>query len=306
MLNIVLPEIGLNVWIPGLLLVGAFIGFLTGMFGVGGGFLLTPVLKIIFNIPYPVAVGSGLLLFLITSSMSAYRHWQHKNIDLKLGALMAAGAFGGTEVGVRLLHFLGSSGAITINGKSLALLDFIMPILFFVLMISVALMIFRETSRSAAEETKSLFSLKLQRFSLSPVLSFPFCGIPTMSMWLPLVMSFSVGVLTGLLGIGGGFINFPLLVYALGVPTLTAVGTSAFQIVFASAYGSLRHGAEGHVSLLLTAFLLGGSIIGVQIGVRVSCKLGGRNIRRWFALIVLLGAIFVAYDIFRQISVFFI
>jgi len=301
MFTVFLPHAQIEVWIPGIVLLGLTVGFLTGMFGVGGGFLLTPFLKVIFRVPYPIAVGSDLVQIFITSSISAFRHWRHKNMDPKLGAIMAAGALGGTEVGVRVLHSLGEGGTIVINGNTLSLMNLVMSLLFLILMVSVVIMIVRETSRSGDTELQSAISKQLQQYSIPPMMSFTYCGIPSMSMWFPLILSFLVGILTGLLGVGGGFINFPLLVYVIGVPTSAAVGTSAFQIVFASAYGAMRHALQGHVEPLLVGMLLSGSVIGVQIGVYASRLCGGKSIRRYFALVVCVGIIVILFDLARNL-----
>ncbi len=293
---------GTDVWWPGLALLGAGIGFLTGMFGAGGGFLLTPLLKIVFGVPYPIAVGSGLLQIFITGSFSAWKHWRNKNVDLLMGAIMAGGALAGTEIGVRLLKLLGTGGMISINFKSFTVLDLIMSGLFLVLMTAVAISIWRETSNpSAGDEVAAGLVQNISGFQFRPIIAFPRSNIAAMSVWIPLLLSILVGILTGLLGVGGGFVNFPLLVYVLGVPTSVAVGTSAFQIVFATGYGALRHTFENHVEILLVAILLVGSLAGVQLGVLASRFLGGRKIRRYFAWVIVLGIAVICWDLIGQI-----
>lgn len=302
MFQLNLPLSGIDVWWPGLALLGAGIGFLTGMFGAGGGFLLTPLLKIVFGIPYPIAVGSGLSQIFITGSFSAWKHWRNKNVDLLMGTIMAGGALVGTEIGVRLLKLIGSGGTITINSRPFTILDLVMSGLFLVLMTAVAISIWRETSSpSAGDEVASGLVQNLPGFQFRPILAFPRSNIAGMSIWIPLTLSTLVGILTGLLGVGGGFVNFPLLVYLLGVPTSVAVGTSAFQIVFATGYGALRHTFENHVELLLVVVLLVGSLAGVQLGVLASRFVGGRKIRRYFAGVIVLGIAVICWDLICQI-----
>ena len=125
-------------------------------------------------------------------------------------------------------------------------------------------------------------------------------GIESYSIWIPVLLAVFVGVLTGLMGVGGGFINFPLLIYVIGVPTHIAVGTSVFQILLASGYGAARHVFLGNVEIILVAILFAGSFAGVQAGVKVSQILGGRSIRRYFALVVAQGVALVAWDLIRQ------
>ncbi len=302
MFQLNLPLSGTEIWWPGLALLGAGIGFLTGMFGAGGGFLLTPLLKIVFGIPYPIAVGSGLLQIFITGSFSAWKHWRNKNVDLLMGTIMAGGALVGTEIGVRLLKLIGTGGTITINSRPFTELDLIMSGLFLILMTAVAVSIWRETSNSAAgDEVASAVAKNLAGFQLPPKLAFPLSRIAAMSLWIPLSLSLLVGILTGLLGVGGGFVNFPLLVYVLGVPTSVAVGTSAFQIVFATGYGALRHAGQGHVELILVGLLLCGSLIGVQLGVYASRFFGGRKIRKYFTWVIGLGIAVICWDLISKI-----
>lgn len=301
MFHIQLPLAGTDVWWPGLVFLGTGIGFLTGMFGAGGGFLLTPFLKIVFGIPYPIAVGSGLLQIFITGSFSAWKHWRNKNVDVLMGIIMAGGALIGTELGVRLLKLIDTGGTIIINSRTFSVLDLILSGLFLVLMTTVAVFIWRETSnQTAGDEVASAVAQNLSNFQLPPKLAFPQSQIATMSIWVPLSLSILVGVLTGLLGVGGGFVNFPLLVYALGVPTSVAVGTSAFQIMFATGYGAFRHAGENHVEILLVGLLLAGSLAGVQLGVYSSRFFGGRKIRKYFAWVIALGIVVILWDLGRK------
>lgn len=302
MFQLNLPLSGTEVWWPGLALLGAGIGFLTGMFGVGGGFLMTPLLKIVFGIPYPIAVGSDLLQIFITGSFSAWKHWRNKNVDMLMGIIMAGGSLIGTEIGVRLLKLIGDGGVITLNSRSFTILDLVMSGLFLVLMTAVAISIWRETSNpSAGDEVTAGLVQNIPGLQLRPIIAFSRSNIAAMSMWIPLSISILVGFLTGLLGVGGGFINFPLLVYVLGVPTSVAVGTSAFQIIFSTGYGAFRHASQGHVELILVGLLLCGSLIGVQLGVLASRFFVGRKIRKYFIWVIVLGIVVICWDLICQI-----
>jgi len=162
MFDLTMGLAGVNVWWPGLVLLGLFIGFLTGMFGVGGGFLLTPCLNIFFGIPYPIAVGSDLVQIFITGAASAWKHWGQKHVDPLLGLIMAGGALAGTELGVRLLKRLSFGGNIIINGHAIGFQDLMLSCLFLVLMSLVAIHILKETSGHAGvEETKAQLAVTL-------------------------------------------------------------------------------------------------------------------------------------------------
>jgi uncharacterized membrane protein YfcA len=302
MLNLTLPLSGVDVWIPGIVLLGVLIGFLIGLFGVGGGFLLTPLLKVVFGIPYPVAVGSSLLQIFINSSIATFRHWRDQKVDFKLGLILAAGAMAGTEIGVRILIRLQRSAPILINNRPFLLVDFVLNILFLLLLSAVAILILLETARrTTSQEVNTAMSRWLRTIRLRPTLFFPRSGIASFSIWIPVVLAVFVGILTGLMGVGGGFVNFPLLIYVIGVPTHIAVGTSVFQVLLASGYGATRHIFLGNVEIILVLILFAGSFAGVQLGVKVSQILGGRSIRRYFALVVAQGVALVIWDLIRQI-----
>jgi hypothetical protein len=302
MLTLALPLSGIDVWIPGIVLLGVVIGFLVGLFGVGGGFLLTPLLKVVFGIPYPVAVGSSLLQIFINSCIATYRHWRNRKVDMKLGLILAAGAMAGTEVGVRILTLLKQSAPVSINNRPFAPVDLVLNILFFVLLSAVAIFILFETSRSTtSQEVSTGASRRLRTIRVRPIFDFPRSEIASYSIWIPIFLAVFVGVLTGLMGVGGGFVNFPLLIYVIGVPTHIAVGTSVFQILLASGYGSVRHVFLGNVEIILVAILFAGSFAGVQLGVKASQILGGRSIRRYFALVVAAGAALVIWDMIREV-----
>ena len=302
MLMLTLRLSGVDVWIPGIVLLGILIGFLIGLFGVGGGFLLTPLLKVVFGIPYPVAVGSSLLQIFMNSSIATFRHWRNQKVDFKLGLILAAGALGGTEIGVRILTRLQLSAPILINNRPFSPVDLVLNILFLVLLSGVAIFILFETTRgTATQEVSTAISRWLRTIRLQPTLFFPRSGIASYSIWIPILLAVFVGVLTGLMGVGGGFVNFPLLIYVIGVPTHIAVGTSVFQVLLASGYGAARHIFLGNVEFILVLILFAGSFAGVQLGVKVSQILGGRSIRRYFALVVAQGVALVIWDLIRQI-----
>src|SRR5690554_2422419 len=167
MLNIDLPLSEVTTSIPGLILLGTAIGFLTGMFGVGGGFLLTPLLKILFKIPYPIAVGSSLLQIFLTSIISSWKHWRKKNLDLILGILTAIGAMMGSEIGIQIMDLLAEGKTIMLNNQPLYLLDLIMSVPYIVLMTAVALSIWKETAKnSAGDEVSTTLSQEIKRIKL--------------------------------------------------------------------------------------------------------------------------------------------
>ena len=301
MLSLFLPLAGVEVWLPGVVLLGFTVGVLTGLFGVGGGFLLTPVLKALFGVPYPIAVGSDLVQICLTSTVSAYRHQRAGNVELRLALVLGVGALAGAEIGVRILAALGSVGQVTVAGRAVPLLDLVLSGLFLVLLSTVSVLIWRETSSGRGAGVDTPMMRALRRIRLRPVIALPRSDLAGITVWVPLAMGFGVGVLTGLMGIGGGFINFPLLIYVLGVPTHVAIGTSALQVLLASGYGAIRHAGQRHVELLLVLILTAGSVLGVQVGVRLAKRFQGPRIRRLFAGVLLVGVAAIIWDVSRQL-----
>lgn len=300
MFDISLPLAGQTVWAPGVALLGALIGFLTGLFGVGGGFLLTPALRIFFGVPYTVAVGSGLLQIFLVGGVAAYKHWRLRHVDMKLGLTMAGGALLGTELGKQIIFVLGRRSAqVVLFGHAHAVIDLTMGVLFLFLLVGVAVSMTwsGNAAPSGEQEVSTRIANRIHALRFGPVTSFPRSGIDALSLWPPLGMSLGVGVLTGLMGVGGGFVMFPLLVYALGVPTVVAVGTSAFQIVVAAGYGTLRHFQAGHVELRLVALLILGSALSVNFGVAAARTFGGPRIRKYFVYVLAAAVVMILGDL---------
>ena len=303
MLSLFLPLSEVEVWLPGLVVLGGTVGVLTGLFGVGGGFLLTPSLKALFGIPYTIAVGSDLVQIFVTSTVSTYRHRRAGNVDLRLGLILSIGALAGAEIGVRILGALGSVRQVAVAGIRLYLLDLVLSGLFLVLLLVVAFIVWRETESAdgSAKEADTNVARALRRIGLRPQIPLSRSDQGRITVWVPLTMGFGVGILTGLMGIGGGFINFPLLIYVLGVPTKVAIGTGSLQVMVASGYGAIRHAMEGNVELLLVLILVMGSVVGVQMGVRLAKRFQSLGIRRLFAGILLVGVVVIIWDVSSQV-----
>ncbi|MDR3591250.1 MAG: sulfite exporter TauE/SafE family protein [Negativicutes bacterium] len=304
MFSVYLPVSQADVWWPGLILLGFFIGVVTGLFGLGGGFLLTPSLRIFFGISYPVAIGSSLLQILATSLVSAYKHWRQKNLDVKMGLVSAAGSLIGAECGVRLLRAIGNQGTVSVGGNAILFTDLVINTCFLVLLTSVGVSMYREACKSeqcGIEEPQTELAEVVRSCPLPPFVCFEESNIDRLSIWVPIALSFAVGCLTGLLGVGGGFINLPLLIYVLGLPTRVAIGTSTAQVLLASAYGTLRHMQEGHVDFVLVLFMMAGSVAGVYAGVWLSKLVNPCNTRKYFAALMAVAVILIGFDMVRRL-----
>ncbi len=295
---------------PLLIFFGLVIGALGGFFGVGGGFLMVPMLNVVFGIPYNIAVGSDLGQMCGMSTAATVRHMRYGNIDFKLGFLMIAGTAVGVEVGASVLELLKHSGSLTLFGRSIDLMTFVMSVLYAALLIFLAQAMIRESLRAVralahADEggdqtPMSPTVVRLRTLRLWPMVSLPRSGIESISLWVILGVGFLTGWLSGMLGVGGGFIRMPALVYILGCPTVVAVGTDLFEIVFSSGYGVLTHAFKGNVHLVLVLALLIGTTVGAQVGASYTRKAGGPWVRFGFGCLAFVGVIMVAVKLYLK------
>jgi uncharacterized membrane protein YfcA len=285
-----IAELSLNVLV--LLGLGATVGFLSGLFGVGGGFLMTPLL-IFIGVPPAVAVATGTNQIVASSVSGAIHHWRRGNIDLKMGLVLLAGGMAGSILGVQLFALLRAFGQIDLAIS-----------LFYVVFLSVigALMLIESARAMRRSRRASAPRRKLHQHHW-------FHGLPFkmrfrksklyISALLPLTIGLGVGLLVALMGVGGGFILVPAMIYLLGMPTAVVVGTSLFQIIFVTANVTLLQAVQNHtVDILLAALLLAGGVVGAHWGARAGARLPGEQLRALLALLVLLVGARLAWDLF--------
>ena len=282
------------IYCTGFVGLGFIIGVLSGLFGVGGGFLLVPLLNAVFNIPYNIAVGSSLCQMVGTSAAASLKHRGYGHIDYKLGGIILIGAIAGTETGARILIWLMGLGNIIIHGKSISKMYLWVNIIYITLLSIVGMSMFIE-SRKATKRApqggvvKSIFSQKVHNIKIPPTISLSVSNIESISIWTLICLGFGVGLLSGLLGVGGGFILSPVLIYLVGIPTSVAIGTDLFQIFFISGYGTLSHFLKGNVDFRLVICILTGSLIGTQLGAMLNKKLRGAHIRYYFSWLIFIA-----------------
>ncbi len=292
---------GIPVNILGLVSLGCISGFLSGFFGIGGGPLITPVLNILFGIPFPICVGSTLSRTAGTSFSTALRYWKFGDIDAKLALMMVGGNFVGIELGVYLLDWLDKLGAINVGKQSIPALQFYLQWLFFGVLITVSGLIFIESLiRRGRRSRKQPLGL-LQSLPIPPYVSFPSSGVRQISLLAVVYSAVVICVFTGLLGIGGGVLFVPLLIYGYGVETHAAVGTVSLIVFFSAVYGTATHAMRGNVDLGLVVLLLIGSTICAQVGAIANQRIHGDSIRFCFAFIVLIVAGMICFNLLRTI-----
>ena len=288
-MQIYLPiaELSLNVLL--LLSMGFAIGFLSGMFGIGGGFILTPLL-IFLGVPSAIAVGTSASQVVAASVSGAIGHWRRNNVDVHMGLFLTAGGFVGALAGVVVLGFL----------KALGQLDLFVAFTYVVLLGVVGGLMLVESARTLrASPVRAVVGRRRggqhtwieglpfkTRFRHSRVYAstIPFIAVGAF-----------IGLLTGIMGVGGGFLLIPAMIYLLRIPTRIVIGTSTFQIVCVTAFATVMQSVLNHtVDLLLSLPLMAGSVIGAQFGVGYSQRFKAEQLRFLLALIVVAVAVRIA------------
>ncbi|PWE28169.1 sulfite exporter TauE/SafE family protein [Pararhodobacter marinus] len=274
-----------------LLGVGAGVGMLSGMFGVGGGFLITPLLFFI-GIPPAVAVATGANQVVASSISGVLAHLRRKTVDLKMGTVLLIGGLIGSSFGIVLFRWLSALGQVDLAVQ-----------LSYVLFLGIVGALMLQESVRAWYRTKKVGAKRRKLHQHTWVHALPFkmkfrvSGL-YISVIPPILVGASVGVLSAVMGVGGGFIMVPAMIYLLGMPTKVVVGTSLFQIIFTTAYTTIMHAVTGHsVDIMLATFLILGGVIGAQLGTQIGLRLKAEQLRILLALLVLAVCIKVALDL---------
>ncbi len=272
-----------------------FVGILTGIFGVGGGFLMTPALIILVGVSGPIAIGTSLVNFLANSTLGIVKRMGSGTISLVIAALVGIGSMIGVAGGSWLLEALDKLPAVTIAGRAQSLLELVLMSVFLVLLASIALFMswdlrqLRTASGDPEHQTGWLGRVRLPPYGHFQVLDVPRISIPGL-----LLLGIIAGVLTGLLGIGGGVVMLPALIYLVGLRTQKATGTSLLLVWIASLTGSISNLIVGNVHLGLLTALLTGGMLGTWLGTHIALWINGTRTRQSFIYVLLLAILLVA------------
>lgn len=289
-----IAEIQINILL--ILFFGFVVGFMSGLFGVGGGFLMTPLL-IFMGIPPSTAVGTEAVQILGSSVSGAVAHGKRKNIDFEIGAFLLIGGVFGSTVGVIVFNFLKESGNI----------DLIINILYVIFLATIGILMLIESTLSILRKPniKSERKKYTRTFLdyLPMKLRFRHSKI-YLSIYLPIAVGILVGFLSALMGVGGGFIMVPAMIYLFRMSTVSAIGTSLFQIVFVTLNVSILQATYNQsVDLILAIFLLIGGVLGAQYGSKFTSRFKGEQIRVLLAVIVMIVCFKMGLELISEPSI---
>ncbi|MBM4362182.1 MAG: sulfite exporter TauE/SafE family protein, partial [Deltaproteobacteria bacterium] len=276
------PELivaGAPVSVLGLVALGTGVGYAAGLFGVGGGFIMTPLLVALFGVPLSVAVGTGLCQIVGTSLVSALRQRRAGKVEVRLVAALLPPAMLGSELGARALEGLSALGSVSIAGRSILWSSVVGELAYVVLLVGIGVSYVRG-ARAPSDELGYLRPGPLTRIALGPPLDLPAAGLRGVSTLVLAGVGLGFGTLSGLLGIGGGVVLSPILIYGLGFPVQLAIGTGVSVLFATSIVGTVAHALRGNVHLALAVTLLIGGTVAAQLGALASRRFSGATLAR--------------------------
>jgi len=294
-----MPIAGVEIFWPGLIVLGLGVGIISGFFGMGGGWMVTPGLNIL-GFPMAFAIGTGIAQMSGPSLVSTLRHGRFGNVDYRLGVIMVLGTVCGFEAGAQTIMWLERIGRV----------DLYVRYAYLVLLALIAWLVFTDIAKKRRKEQEALaagrkldalstgieWHKKLHKIKIPPVVQFKKAGIRC-SAWLPIGVSFLTGWLAGVVGIGGGLIRMPALIYLVGCPTHVAVGTDLFEVAISGLYGAATYSYKGRTELLAALIMAAGAAVGAQIGSIATKYVRGYGIRLLFGLAVVGCAVSIVFKL---------
>jgi uncharacterized membrane protein YfcA len=282
--DVYLPIAGMHFNLLVLLAIGFSVGVLGGFFGVGGAWVVTPALNI-FGFPMAYAIGTDLAHIFGKSIVATKKHGRMGNVDVRMGLISIVGSVIGVEIGAQLIMLLGR------HRLDEDVVRYAYMVMLFGLGVYMLYDYFTKDRRRKAAESRAALPVEPKKSwlrDLPPMVNFPVSGV-RVSLWTVLGVFFLTGLLSGFLGVGGGFIRMPALIYLLGCPTVVAIGTDLFSVVFTGAYGCFTYALKGRVEIIAAMWMLLGASVGAQIGVTAVKYIHGYGIRLLFAIMILLA-----------------
>ncbi len=291
-MQVYLPIAEMAVPAESILLLGTLVGFLSGVFGVGGGFLTTPFL-IFMGLPPAIAVGTQANQLVAASVSGVLGHWKRGNVDFKMGSVMLSGSIVGSIIGVLIFSLLQHIGQI----------DLAIPLLYVGLLGVMGVLMLGESlttvlKKNGDDPQRSRFYHHPLLLALPYKMKFPRSKI-YVSALIPAGIGFAGGLLVSIMGIGGGFLLVPAMIYILGMPTMLVAGTSLFQIMCTTIFTTVIHSVASHtVDVVLAALLISGGVVGAQFGVRAGRRIKGAYARIILSLLLLFVSVQLMGELF--------
>ena len=288
-LYVLMPIAGVKIFWPGLIILGVGVGIIGGFFGMGGAWMVTPGLNIL-GFPMAFAIGTDIAHMAGKSLISTMRHGKFGNVDYKLGLIMLVGTVVGFEAGAQMVMWLERIGSV----------EKVVRWIYILLLAFIAWMVFHDVAKRKAKERAALargekltgletgveWHKALHKIKIPPMVHLKEAGIYC-SAWLPIFVSFFTGWLAGILGIGGGLIRMPALIYMIGCPTHVAVGTDLFEVAISGLYGAATYTWKGRTELVAAMIMLVGAAMGAQVGAVATKYIKGYGIRIAFGMAVI-------------------
>ncbi|MFV0515158.1 MAG: sulfite exporter TauE/SafE family protein [Jhaorihella sp.] len=285
-----IAEVSVNGYL--LLGLGGVVGLLSGMFGVGGGFLITPLLFFV-GVPPAVAVATGANQIVASSISAVLAHFRRRTVDLTMGGVLLAGGLIGSALGIVVFNYLTRMGQV----------DLLVRLCYVVFLGIIGALMFVESINALRRSRKTEPGEKPRRRQHTWVHALPFkmrfrTSGQYMSVIPPVLVGMAVGVLSAVMGVGGGFIMVPAMIYILGMPTKVVIGTSLFQIIFVTGFTTMLHATTNQtVDIVLALYLILGGVVGAQIGTRIGLRLNAEQLRVLLAGLVLAVCAKVALEL---------
>jgi hypothetical protein len=284
-----MPIAGVKIFWPGLVILGVGVGVIGGFFGMGGAWMVTPGLNIL-GFPMAFAIGTDIAHMAGKSLISTMRHGRFGNVDYKLGMIMLVGTVVGFEIGAQMIMWL----------ERIGIVGPVVRWMYLGLLAMIAWMVFADIAKKRRKEQEAIaagrevdklatgieWHKSLHKIKIPPMVHFHQAGI-TCTAWLPILVSFFTGWLAGILGIGGGLIRMPALIYLVGCPTHVAVGTDLFEVMISGLYGAASYTWKGRTELVAAIIMLVGAAVGAQVGSVATKYIKGYGIRIAFGLAVI-------------------
>ncbi|MCF6176068.1 MAG: sulfite exporter TauE/SafE family protein [Victivallaceae bacterium] len=295
-----------NNWLQlsGGLILGLGVGMLTGIFGAGGGFIITPALNIFLGVPMNIAVGTSSCQVLGASGFAIFHNLDKKMKGIKVALLIGLGIPFGSYLGTLVIDRWKNLEPIVVNGKAVDALNFILLIIFAVFLSLIAgwLLFDNFVLKKGKPDNESNHVGLLSKVSIPPLIICETIPHAPFSIPLLVVIGLFMGFLSGLLGIGGGVIMMPMLFYIIGQETKYAILTSTMLIFISGLFATFFHAMHNNINYTLVATLITGAFFGTKAGVKIHKKISGKSIRQYFAFVVLLAAAMVIYKIVRILN----